>query len=143
MSYDFKIQNGDLAIDPNTGDLTKVENTDKLIQDILKIALTKKGSNQFYPWYGSSIAGLVGQVFDFNFTASAASEQLRGSLEILQKLQQAQIATGQTVTAAESFAAIKQIGVARSPVDPRIVQVNIAVLTKALTTAYTSFNITL
>ena len=41
MSFDIKISQGDLAIGSD-GDLARVEDTDKLVQDVLKILMTKK-----------------------------------------------------------------------------------------------------
>ena len=54
MSFDLKIINGDLVI--KNGQLTTVVDSEKLIQDILKICLTEAGSNPMQPWYGSSIS---------------------------------------------------------------------------------------
>jgi len=71
-------------IEKSDGDLEKVEGTEKLVQDILKILITRLGSNVFYPWYGSLVAqSLVGQALDFEFVNSYASQQIQNSLEYL------------------------------------------------------------
>lgn len=142
MSFDFKILNGDLVIGTN-GDLAKVQDTDKLIQDILKMLMTEIGSNQFFSWYGSSLSSsMIGSGYDSEFIASVAENQIRSSLETLQNLQREQSAK-QIVTPGELLAAIKSVNVVRNEVDPTFFSVLLSVLTKNLTTANTSFNVTL
>jgi len=140
MSFDLKIREGDLHIGSD-GSFEIVENSDKLIQEILKIAHTPLGSNIFYPWYGSPISkSLIGNALDIQFVSSIASSQLQASLENLQKLQQQQ-AREQKVSAAEQLAAIQQISIVRNYVDPRYFSVTIDVITRALTPISTSFNV--
>lgn len=143
MSYDLKIKNGDLQI-ASTGDLQKVENTDKLIQDILKIVTTPVGSNPFFPWYGSAISSsLIGNPFNFQFVGTLASSQIRESLEILQKWQTIQASSGQTVTPTELLAAIQEVKITRNQTDPRYFRIVIKALTKALTPAVAPIDIAL
>ena len=67
MSFDLKIQRGDLVLD-SSGQLNIVERNDKIIQDIIKILLTDLGENKFHPYYGSSAGKLdVGSVLDQDF----------------------------------------------------------------------------
>jgi len=140
MSFDFKITQGDIKIGDD-GDLAKVENTEKLIQDILKIATTRLGANQFYKWYGSPISNtLVGSVMDMEFTSTMASSQLQHSLEVLQKMQQEQIRR-QSVTPAEQLAAIKEVKISRNTTDPRYFRIKIFVLSRALTDVQTEFSV--
>lgn len=141
MSFDLKIQNGDLAIGKN-GDLQSVENTEKLIQDILKMALTEIGGNVFFPWYGSPIGKtLIGNSFDTKFIAGFASQQLRKSLENLMSLQKFQAQNNQVVNPGEQIAAIEGIEVERNSVDPRFFRVFISVLSKSFTRVETGFNV--
>jgi phage baseplate assembly protein W len=140
MSYDFKLQGGDWSIGPD-GDLEKVEDSDKLIQDLLKLLLTQLGSNKLYPWYGSPISGsLIGSPYDIEFISSIAINQLQNSIDMLQKLQTEQTKY-QKVTAAEQIAATKNIDIQRSPEDPRYFLVILEILTRALTIASTEFTI--
>lgn len=140
MSFDFLIRDGDLSIGAD-GDLTRVENTDKLIQDILKIVITPMGSNQFYPWYGSRLSkSMIGNVFDHEFISTVASSQLQNALENLQRLQQEQ-ARQQRVTPFEQLAALRGVRIERNAVDPRFFLVVINALTRALTEANTSLTI--
>ena len=141
MSFDLKVHLGDLQIS-NTGDLQKVENTEKLIQDILKMVTTPLGGNPFFPWYGSPISNtLIGSPLSHDFLGTLASAQLRQSLETLQKLQRTQAAAGQNVTAAEMLAAIQEVKIERNQTDPRYFRIVIKALTKALTSATTSFDV--
>ncbi len=131
MSFDLKIQDGDLVIASN-GDLATVENTDKLVQDVLKIISTQIGSNPFFPWYGSPITkSLVGRAYDTNFISSIASQQLRASLERLQAMQREQLRTSQVVTPREQIAAISRVQVDRNITDPRFFKIVLTVLSKA------------
>ena len=140
MSFDFKIVNGDLGIDTD-GNFTKVEDTEKLIQDILKIVHTPLGSNLFYPWYGSAISkSLIGNVLDDEFLSSIASNQLQSSLNNLQRLQQKQ-ALEQRVTPFEQLAAVKDISITRNSIDPRFFLVIINALTHALSVVTTQFSV--
>lgn len=133
MSFDLKIKNGDLHIS-STGDLQKVQDTEKLIQDILKIVTTPLGSNPFFPWYGSSVSSsLIGNPFSFQFVGNLASSQIRESLETLQKWQNVQTSSGQSVTPYELLAAIQEVKVERNQIDPRYFRIVIKALTKALT----------
>lgn len=140
MSFDFRIVNGDLQVGQD-GDLARIENTEKLIQDILKIAITPLGSNQFYPWYGSPVSrSLVGTAFDAEFLSSIATAQLQNSLENLQKLQQAQ-QTVQRVTPFEQLAALRSVRIERNNVDPRYFVVIINAVTRALSEVRTGFEV--
>lgn len=140
MSFDFRIIDGDLEIGAD-GDLGKVEDTEKLIQEILKVAHTPLGSNIFYPWYGSPVSqSLVGNALDMEFLSAVASSQLQTSLENLQRLQQKQ-ALEQRVTPFEQLAAVKSISISRNQIDPRFFLVIIDVVTRALSVVTTQFAI--
>jgi hypothetical protein len=140
MSFDLRIRDGDLSIGQD-GDLTKVENTEKLIQDILKIVITPMGSNQFYLWYGSRVSkSLIGQIFDYEFLSTTASNQLQNALENLQRLQHEQ-ARQQRVTPFELLAALRGVRIERNQVDPRFFLVVISAVTRALTEVNTSLTI--
>lgn len=140
MSFDLKIQNGDIAIDSFNNDIKKVENSDKLIQDVLKIVTTPLSSNKFYPWYGSPITKtLIGNVLDMEFTSNMATNQLRNSLENLQKLQKVQSGT-QLVTAQELLATLENVSIERNIIDPRFYSIIVSVLNKAFVSIPTQFS---
>lgn len=138
MSFDFKIFEGDFQIGSD-GDLQKVENTEKLIQEILKIIITPLGTNIYFLWYGSPISkSLVGSPFDMEFLSTIAEGQLTNALEALQTLQQEQ-SKRQKVTPFEQIAALRRVKIERNQVDPRYFSVVVSVLTKALSDASTEF----
>ena len=139
MSFDLRIKQGDLVIGSD-GDLEKIEDNEKLAQDILKILVTPMGANPFHAWYGSLLSSsFVGNPFEEEFIVKIAGSQIRSALETIQNLQRAQMASSQKVTASELLAAVRSVKVVRNPVDPRFFSIFVSVLTKALN----STNVTL
>ncbi len=138
MSFDLRLVNGDLSI--KSGDLDTVSASDKLIQDILKIAITQAGANPFATWYGSLVSRtLIGSNLDDRIIVSAAESQLRLALTTLQNLQIKQVEMRQPMVAAEQIASILDISVERYKLDPRLFNVSIKCLTKAFKPVETSF----
>lgn len=143
MSFDLKIQNGDLVVDTN-GDFKQVQDTEKLIQDILKILMTVLGANKFFPWYGSILSdSAIGDVADTTMTTTMAQQIIRSNLETLQKMQQMQISSGQSVTPNELLATIESIIVNRNMVDPTYYEIFIRVFTKGFKTAIARLEVSL
>jgi hypothetical protein len=140
MRFDLKILNGDLVID-STGDLKKVEKTDKLIQDLLKICTTPKGSKRKYPFYGSLISNsLIGSAFPEDFINSYASSQLKDSVQSLldmQKIQQ----KFQYMSPEESIAALSQISIQRAVNDTRYFLIYVSVINKAFSKTSAEFEL--
>lgn len=142
MSWDLQVFNGDLVF--QGGDLQTVVDTDKLVQDILKICLTDAGGDPMNPWYGSYISRtLIGSYLNTSITVQVAQAQLQNAIENLRSLQTAQIKSFQPVSAAEQLSAILDISIVRNTVDPRVFNVKVKILSKALTPVTTSFNVTL
>lgn len=140
MSFDLKIKNGDLII--NNGDLQKVIDSEKLIQDILKICLTTAGSNPIHPWYGSFISRtIVGNPLHTSVIVQIAKSQLNTALESLKSLQTLQVKNFQRVSADEQISAILDISIIRSELDPRLFDVRIKALTKGLKPITTAFKV--
>src|SRR5574338_788116 len=105
MSFDLKIISGDLVL--SNGDLKTVVDSEKLIQDILKIALTTAGSNPVHPWYGSFISRtLVGNPNSTSVLVQIGKSQLTTALNNLKDLQDMQAQSYQRMTADEQIAAI-------------------------------------
>lgn len=143
MSFDLKILNRDLVLGSD-GDLVQVVDSEKLVQDILKIALTQLGANPFFPWYGSPLSNSsIGSVLNYEMMASISGDQLRQALQRIQTMQSEQVQQGQTLSAAEQLAAIKSVTIRRNVSDPRVYKVSIEAYSKALTTLSTSFDIAL
>jgi hypothetical protein len=139
MSYDFKIVNRDWVIEG--GEIQKTENSDKLVQDMLKLLFFPIGKNVFFPWYGSPVsASLIGTSLDTEFVSTVASNQIMSSLEVLQKLQQEQ-GKEQRVTPFEHLAAVRGVTVRRNQVDPRFFSVVVNAVSKALSEVDATFTI--
>jgi len=131
MSFDLRIRDGDVGLGADN-DIAIVQDTSKLVQDIVKIVTTQIGANPFFPWYGSPITkSLIGRAYDRRFVSSVATQQLRATLERLQTLQRDQLRSNQLVTPAEQLAAIQKVIVDRNIQDPRFYTLAITVLTKA------------
>jgi phage baseplate assembly protein W len=142
MSFDFKIENGDWKLN-STGDIQKVENTEKLVQDCLKILVTTVGSIPFHPTYGSLLGkNLIGNIFDTEFVSSNAQNAIKNSLESLQKYQRNQ-SLHQRVTPEEQLASIRQITVKRNSVDPRYFSVFVEIATGAFKKETLNFEVAL
>ena len=138
MSFDLKIVSNDLAINTD-GSLQTVINNDKLIQDIIKAIITPLGSNKFFKWYGCNIGSrVVGQLLNALMTQIEIERSIQETLTNIIALQKAQ-ARIQYVSAGESIAAIQEISVLRNNVDPRQFEIYVAVLTRKLTIAETTF----
>lgn len=104
MSFDLELKNGNLTLS-NTGDLGTVNSTDKLIQDVTKLAVTL-GSNKLQSWYGTILSkAIIGTPFDLDFAKKIATEQLISAIETLKSLQTNQ-AQQQNVSASETISNI-------------------------------------
>lgn len=140
MSFDLKIVNGDLVI--NQGALQTVRDSEKLIQDILKICLTDVGSNPLHPSYGSFLSrSIIGNPSQTSVIVQVATSQINSCLTNLQQLQQLQIKSFQKVSADEQLAAILGISVVRSAFDPRLYNIKIKCMTKGFQPITTAFSV--
>lgn len=140
MSFDLKILKGDLVI--ANGDIKQVIDSEKLIQDILKLCLTTAGSNPLHPWYGSYLSRtIVGNPMETSMLAEISRSQLNTALENLKSLQELQIKAFQPITADEQLGAVLDISVRRNNIDPRLFEVNIKALTKGFKPITTAFRV--
>jgi hypothetical protein len=141
MSFDLKIENNDLAINPD-GSIQTVRDNAKLSQDIIKAILTPIGSNKFFTWYGSEVGSrTIGQAFDMTLNKIEIERTIQDTLSNIITLQQAQ-ERYQYVSGGELIAAIKEISVLRDPNDPRQLQITVSVLTRKLTVVEETFTLT-
>jgi hypothetical protein len=140
MSFDLRLENGDLVID--SGDIATVSGTEKLLQDLTKIAITQAGANPLQPWYGSFISRtLIGSPLPTNITVQMAQTQLQTAIENLMNLQKAQIKSFQPVSPEELIASIVDISVDRNILNPTEFDVSIKVLSKSFRLVSTSFTV--
>jgi phage gp46-like protein len=142
MSFDLKLQNGDLVIDK--GDLKTVIDNEKLIQDVLKILITDAGANPSHPWYGSTLSkNIIGSSLSADIIKAFSESQIENSLQTLKKMQELQAKAFQKLSAAEQLASILKVSVQQNPTDLRAFRIDISILTKDLKKTNVSFEITL
>lgn len=122
MSFDLRIEEDDLVISDETGDISLVTAADKLTQDILKILITEAGNNFAHVWYGSTILKFVGSTLPDSVLDTAIKEAILNALEELRSLQLEQEQT-QLVLANEKLAQVLDIKVLRSLDDARLLNV--------------------
>jgi len=129
MSFDLKIRSGDFVITQSK--LQTVVDSEKLIQDILKMCLTTAGSNPIHPWYGSFLSRtIIGNPEQSSVVIQMSKTQLKNSLENLKTLQTMQIKSFQRVTPDEQLGAILDISIVRNKIDLRFFDIKIKALTK-------------
>lgn len=119
MSFGLKIVQGDLSLGSD-GDLEKILDTDKLVQDILQIILPTL--------YSATTDNLISE----ELLHSSIQSTVSNLLETLQKLQSIQ-SKFQILTPAEQLLAVKSVNPERNPIDPRYLEVAINVISRALT----------
>jgi phage baseplate assembly protein W len=140
MSYDLQLIDGDLVL--QNGELQTVQNSQKLIQDILKILLTDVGADPLQPAYGSFLSrAVIGTAIANGAIVQIAKSQINTCLTNLQQLQQKQVQSMQKVSADEQLAAITNISVVRSVFDPRLFNIKVSCLTKGFQKVEPSFTV--
>jgi len=140
MSFDLKIKNGDLVIE--NGDIKTITDSEKLIQDVLKICLTPVGFDKLNPWYGSFLSkSIIGSPESETLLNSISKNQITKALENLKDLQIYQIKSNQKMSADEQIASIKSVDVVRSQFDPRVYEIYITVITKGFKPITTAFRL--
>jgi len=71
------------------GDISLVSETEQLAQDILKILLTKEGSNSYVLTYGSDFSEVIGQgqtEYSSSYLSALIRDKIVASLQILQEI---------------------------------------------------------
>jgi len=140
MSFDLKIKNGDISIDPE-GSVEPVTGNSKLRQDILKILLTDFGSNKFHTSYGSFLGKLkIGEAADNRLVSIDIEKSARNAINNLVKLQRSQ-GRRQGLSAGEIISEVLNVSVERDTSDPRVYNIVVSVLTQEMTELTTSLSI--
>ena len=131
MSFDLKIEGGDIKIDVD-GTLSTVYDNYKLRQDIIKILLTKLGENKFHPNYGSEVGAIeIGYVDDPELLELDLKASVEESISKLISLQKSQ-SLRQYISPGERIIGILNVSAERDTVDPRLYSIFITVQTGAL-----------
>ena len=98
------------------GQMLLIQDEALLYQAALKILLTDRGSNPFFPWYGSQIRSRIGSKA-LGGVASLLNEDVRRALARYQTLQESQ-SKYQTVTFKERLYAVLNVHVVPHAQDP-------------------------
>lgn len=110
----------------SVGDVILVENENLLHQAALKILLTSKGTNAYFPEYGSSLKSRIGAKA-VGAISSILNEDVRRALEIMQRTQAAQ-ARYQTVSPKERLLSIESVQAVGDKNDPTRFYVDVRVV---------------
>jgi len=118
----------DMRFDPQGG-LVLIDNENLLYQACMKAMLTRKGSNDYHPAYGSTIMDRIGTKF-LGATAMMLQEDVRAALLRVQKVQNEQ-AKYQAVTSKERFYSLNSVQVTPGD-DPTTALVQVTVTNASL-----------
>lgn len=122
----------DFAVD-NLGQLVLINVEPKLIQDVIKGTFTIRGSNQFYPWYGTLFDALIGaKIVNFDNTKLIISQDVNQFFANLKDLQ-AQQAQIQEVDPQEALDSLVSLNVTQpsATLEPPYINVSIIFRNKA------------
>ncbi len=107
------------------GDALVVANEDLLVQEVLKIILTRTGSNAYFPTYGTGIVDSIGRKA-VSTTASDIKTQVHDALRVVTLSQRAQ-AKFQQLTLEERLYTVNSVDVTQSVEDPTVFLVDVTV----------------
>ena len=107
------------------GDVLMIANEDLLVQEALKIILTRTGSNAYFPTYGTGIMDAIGKKA-LATTASEIKIQVRNALQLMGATQRTQ-AKFQQLSLEERIYTVNSVNVTQSADDPTVFLVDIVV----------------
>jgi hypothetical protein len=108
-----------------SGNMIIIQNEDLLYQAALKILMTDRGSNSFFPWYGTTLRERIGSKA-LSGVASVLNEDVRKSLSRMQALQTEQ-AKYQQMSFKERIYAVLSVDVKRHVQDPTTFMIRVVV----------------
>lgn len=114
------------------GEFNTLQNEAKLTQDMVKGTLTIKGSNPYFPWYGTVIDALVGgKLYNLSNIRLQVAQDVSKFVENLKNIQDQQ-AQLQTVTDNERIRQLLSVDVQQAVLtNPTVIQISITFSTKA------------
>jgi len=120
LSYYF-----DYAVD-ELGRLVIINNEEKLLQDVIKGTLTIRGTNTYYPWYGTLLDALIGgKITNINNLKLLMAQDVESFLQNLKDLQDQQ-ASFQEVSDEERIEQLISIDVTQPDfTNPTLVEISI------------------
>jgi len=131
VSFDLYASSGDLELG-NNGDLLLVRDSDKLVQDVLKLLNTTTGSDPLNPMYGSILTSAsLGQIMDPLVLATRAQMVIAEALDNLISIQQYQRSI-QFMSEAESIVDFDTPIVEQDASDSRQYNIYVSAISKEL-----------
>jgi hypothetical protein len=120
LSYYF-----DYAVD-ELGRLVLISNEEKLLQDVVKGTLTIRGTNTYYPWYGTVLDALIGgKITNIDNLKLLMAQDVEALLQNLKDLQDQQ-ASFQEVSDEERIEQLISIDVSQPDfTNPTLVEISI------------------
>jgi len=108
------------------GDVTVVRNAELLIQEILKVSYTGKGSNPFHVWYGTNLIEMIGKkLSDQSLIQNLIMSDLQDAFSRWQSVKKQQEETvGQFVSDEEYPFRLLVVNLETDANDPTIIYVN-------------------
>lgn len=108
------------------GDLVKIRNSDLLMQEVLKITYTERGSNPFHPWYGTGLLEAIGKkLTDQGIVQNMILSDLQNAFRRWQSVKRKQEEElGQFVSDEEYPFRLAVVNLQQDPSDPTIIFVN-------------------
>jgi hypothetical protein len=115
------------------GEVIKVQNTDLLVQEVLKITYTEKGSNPFHEWYGTSILDGIGKkLSDRGIVQNMIVTDIREAFKRWQSIKKQQEETvGQFVSDEEFPFRLLLVNLEQDDNDPTVIFVNALVQSRS------------
>ena len=107
MSYDLKIDDGDIVVDTQ-GDIIVVEGYDKLYQDLIRLSYISRGENKFDVDEGLGIYDLLGTVVPRDLTEAILGKEIYFGIQYMIEQQNAQ-AIIQTLSPEEQVSSVDGI----------------------------------
>jgi hypothetical protein len=112
----------------SAGGLIKARNAELLSQEVLKITYTEKGSNPFFPWYGTGLLEAIGKkISDHGLMQNLILSDLQEAFRRWQVIKREQEELPQFVSDEEFPFRLLVANLEQDAVDPTIIYVNAVV----------------
>ena len=115
----------DLSYDAK-GKLFTIRDEKLLLQNMEKFTITRKASNPFHTYIGTSLASLMGsKIYDISYLSTKVTQEINTTLNILKDLQSQYRLSGRAVTSGECLDKIENVHVTQNQQDPTILQADV------------------
>lgn len=132
----------DIKFSPN-GDIITVNEKEKLLQELVKIALTSKGTNPFHNEYGSTLSDSVGLLQEKDFQETKLKQSIIEAVLRLKYLQRDYVRQGYKLSLEELIDRIYEIEVYEIENNPTMLGFKVQIITVRGNTILLQGNVTL